>query len=66
MAFKKLAGVTDVKLGTGAKKGAQKVIVTSTTSGITKEQAVKALGKKAKTYVVTAWTEPAAAEKDKG
>ena len=57
-----------MKFGKGAKKGAQKIVVTSTSTGITKDQAVKALGTKASKYVVTAWTEPAEEEpkEDKG
>jgi hypothetical protein len=52
-----------VKFAAGAKAGTQKITVVSTDKGISKDDAVKALGKKSKTYVVKTWTEPAA---DKG
>ena len=66
----KITGVTQVqfkaadppKEGAKPARGARKVIVTSDKSGLTKDDAVKALGKKAKRYVVTSWTDPTAKE----
>ncbi len=40
--------------------GARKVIVVTEKEGVTKDDAVKALGKKAKRYVVKSWTDPTA------
>jgi hypothetical protein len=54
----KLPGVTAVKIVAGAKPKTQKVIVTSDKTGITKDAAVKSLGKTAKKFVVKTWTEP--------
>lgn len=39
--------------------GARKVTLFSDQGGLTKDDAVKALGKKATRYVVTSWTAPA-------
>lgn len=55
-AFNKLDGVSNVKIVPGDKPGTQKVTVTSTSTAITKEEAVAALGASASTYVVHAWT----------
>ena len=54
----KLPGAKEVKIAAGEKAGTQKVTVVSDTEGITKEDAVKALGKKSTRFVVTAWTDP--------
>lgn len=53
--FNKLEGVSSVQIAAGDKPGTQKVTVTSTAVGLTKEQAVAALGTSASTYVVHAW-----------
>lgn len=53
--FTKLEGVSKVEIVPGDKPGTQKVTVTSTTAGLTKEQAVTALGASASTYVVHQW-----------
>jgi len=53
--FKKLEGVTDVKIVAGEKPDTQKVTVTSTSSALTKDLAVAALGTSAETYLVHAW-----------
>jgi copper chaperone CopZ len=54
-AFNKLDGVSNVKIVPGDKPGTQKVTVTSTSTAITKEQAVAVLGSSASTYVVHVW-----------
>lgn len=54
--FSKLDGVTAVVIVPGDKAGTQKVTVTSTSSSLTKEQAVAALGDSASTYIVHLWT----------
>lgn len=54
----KLPGVTAVKIEAGDTPKTQKVTVTSDKSGITKDDAVKSLGSKAKKFVVKTWTEP--------
>jgi hypothetical protein len=54
----KLPGVTDVKIEAGDKPSTQKVTVTSDKTGITKDEAVKSLGDKAKKFVVKTWTAP--------
>jgi|TARA_B110000438_G_scaffold278387_1_gene301889 hypothetical protein len=54
----KLPGVTAVKIEAGAKPKTQKVTVTTDKAGITKEAAVKSLGKAAKKFVVKTWAEP--------
>ena len=41
-------------------RGARKVIVATEKQGLTKDDAVKALGKKATRYVVKSWTDPTA------
>jgi copper chaperone CopZ len=53
--FKKLDGVQSVEFAAGEKEGTQVVTVKSSKSGLTKEQAVKALGKSATQYVVKDW-----------
>ncbi len=53
--FTKLEGVSKVQIAPGDKPGTQKVTVTSTSSSLTKEQAVAALGTSASTYIVHAW-----------
>jgi hypothetical protein len=53
-----LPGVKDVKIEAGDKAGTQKVTVTGEKTGITKEDAVKSLGSKAKRFVVKTWTAP--------
>lgn len=53
--FKKLDGVSDVKIVAGDKPGTQKVSVTSTSTALTKDQAVAALGGSAETYLVHDW-----------
>jgi len=53
--FTKLDGVSKVQIAPGDKPGTQKVTVTSTSSTLTKEQAVAALGTSASTYIVHAW-----------
>ncbi|MEZ5387260.1 MAG: heavy-metal-associated domain-containing protein [Prosthecobacter sp.] len=53
--FKKLEGVTDVKIVAGDKPGTQKVTVTSTSPSLSKDQAVTALGSSAETYLVHNW-----------
>lgn len=54
-AFTKLDGVSNVQIVPGDKPGSQKVTVISTSSALTKEQAVTALGSSATTYIVHAW-----------
>ena len=54
--FTKLEGVSKVQIVPGDKPGTQKVTVTSTSTALTKEQAVAALGSSAATYIVHAWT----------
>ena len=53
--FKKLEGVSDVKIVAGDKPATQKVTVTAASSALTKEQAVAALGESASTYQVHEW-----------
>lgn len=53
--FTKLEGVSKVQIVPGDKPGTQKVTVTSSSTGLTKEQAVASLGSSASTYVVHAW-----------
>lgn len=53
--FKKLEGVSDVKIVAGEKPDTQKVTVTSTSASLTKDQAVAALGSSAETYRVHEW-----------
>ena len=53
--FSKLEGVSKVQIVPGDKPGTQKVTVTSSSTALTKEQAVAALGSSASTYVVHAW-----------
>jgi len=50
-----LEGVSNVEVLKGEKAGTQKVIVTSSSSELTKEQAIKSLGDNAKKYVVEKW-----------
>ena len=59
----KLPGVTDVKIEAGDTPVTQKVTVTTDKEGITKEDAVKSLGAKAKRFVVKTWTAPEKEEK---
>lgn len=58
-AFTKLDGVSNVQIVPGDKPGTQKVTVTSTSTTLTKEQAVTALGSSATTYLVHAWKKSA-------
>jgi copper chaperone CopZ len=58
-AFMKLPGVTEVKFTAGSKPKTKKVTVLSAQGGITKEDAVKALGKTTK-FVVVTWSEGSA------
>jgi copper chaperone CopZ len=51
-AFKKLPGVDKVEFAKGEKEGTQKVSFASTASGLTKADAVKALGEAAKEYSI--------------
>lgn len=51
-AFKKLPGVDKVEFARGEKDGTQKVSFASTASGLTKEDAIKALGEAAKEYAI--------------
>jgi hypothetical protein len=60
----KLPGAKEVKFEAGKKPGTQKVILVAAKEGITKEEAVKSLGKKANRYVVKAWTDPSAAAEE--
>lgn len=53
--FRKLDGVSEVKIVAGDKAGTQKVTVTSTSDSLTQEKAVTALGTSAATYIVHAW-----------
>ncbi|WP_395752213.1 cation transporter [Prosthecobacter sp.] len=53
--FTKMEGVSKVQIVPGEKPGTQKVTVTSTSSTLTKEQAVASLGASASTYIVHAW-----------
>ena len=53
--FTKLEGVSKVQIVPGDKPGTQKVTVTSTSTTLTKEQAVAALGASATTYIVHEW-----------
>ncbi|MCB1278822.1 heavy-metal-associated domain-containing protein [Prosthecobacter sp.] len=53
--FTKLDGVSKVQIIPGDKPGTQKVTVTSSSSALTKEQAVAALGTSASTYIVHTW-----------
>lgn len=55
VSFKKLEGVSEVKIVAGDKPGTQKVTVTSTSTALTKDQAVAALGSSAETYLVHEW-----------
>ena len=52
MAFKKLEAVGDIKIEKGKKPGTQTVVFNSKKSDLTKDDAVKSLGKKASRYVV--------------
>lgn len=52
-----LPGVKEVKIEAGDKPKTQKVTVVGEKEGITKEEAVKSLGNKAKRFVVVTWTE---------
>ena len=52
-----LPGVKEVKIEDGDKPKTQKITVIGEKTGITKEDAVKSLGKKAKRYVVVTWEE---------
>ena len=54
----KLPGVTEVKIEAGDKPKTKKVTVVSSESGITKEDAVKSLGNKAKRFKVESWAAP--------
>lgn len=54
-----LPGVKEVKIEAGDTPKTQKVTVVGEKSGITKEEAVKSLGKKAERFVVVTWTEKA-------
>lgn len=54
----KLPGVTAVKIEAGDKPKTQKVTVTTDKTGITKDEAVKTLGKNSTKFVVKTWTEP--------
>ena len=56
----KLPGATEVKIEAGDKPGTQKVTLVSKEPGVTKEAAVKSLGKQATRYVVVTWTDPTA------
>ena len=56
----KLPGAKEVKFAAGKKPQTQQITFVSESEGITKEDAVKSLGKKATRYVVTAWTDPKA------
>lgn len=56
----KLPGVTEVKIEPGDTPTTQKVTVVTDKTGITKDEAVKSLGKSATRFVVKTWTEPAA------
>ena len=51
-AFKKLDGVSEIKIAAGEKPGTQSVGVMTTGEALTKKALVKALGKKASTYKV--------------
>ncbi|HBJ86022.1 MAG TPA: hypothetical protein DDZ88_19570 [Verrucomicrobiales bacterium] len=51
----KLEGVSKVEIVVGDKPGTQKVTITSTSSALTKELAVAALGSAASTYIVHDW-----------
>ena len=48
------------KIEAGDKPGTQKVTLVSKEPGVTKEAAVKSLGKQATRYVVVTWTDPTA------
>ena len=61
----KLPGTKEVKFAAGKKPQTQQVTVISEKEGVTKEDAVKSLGKKATRYVVTAWTSPSAKDEEK-
>ena len=50
--LEKLPGVTSVKLTPGGESGIAKIEIASTSSGITKEAAIKALGKEAEDYTI--------------
>ena len=64
----KISGVTQVQFkaadppkdGAPPVRGARKVVVTSDKAGLTKDDAVKALGKKATRYIVKSWADPTA------
>ena len=60
----KLPGVSAVKIEAGAKPKTQKVTVTTDESGITKEDAVKALGTNSTKFVVKTWEEPSDDDED--
>lgn len=53
--FTKLKGVSNVKIIPGKKPGTQKVTISSSSSALTKEQAMASLGASAATYVVHSW-----------
>ena len=54
----KLPGAKEVKFTVGKKPNTRKVTFVSEKEGITKEEAVKSLGKRATKFVVTSWTDP--------
>ena len=56
----KLPGVTEVKIEAGEKPKTQKVTVISSKTGITKEDAIASLGKKASRFKVVTWSSPTA------
>jgi hypothetical protein len=54
----KLPGAKEVKFAVGKKPNTQQITFVSEKEGVTKEEAVKSLGKRATRFVVTAWTDP--------
>lgn len=54
-AFKRISSVRSVEVTAGPKTGTQVVIVKAASEELTKDQAVKALGDRARRFIVVDW-----------